>query len=316
MRNPRTLAWLIALAAAFAGAGAHAQSVELRGWRPSEWRLVPGTPATAAPGEESRPREALASGSTLRLRLDTPTAALTSADGTISLAPSTAGLPANCALDAGASANVRAFSAECVAAAAVARSRQAEARASLEWMAGPVSLVASVGGSASTAPLLESMNPLGSLPVWLLDGSPADRVSLAGGAVSTRTRDVSVAGNWRVNSSVTVQLMGSVGTVSANAAASPLVSIDAEQTVLGFGVSRGSLSGSVTGRRLTPLSPLRANDSVTALDLGVSWRTPWQGELTFGARELSRPGTASADTAQAAKAREERTPYVQYRQDL
>ncbi|MEO5741436.1 MAG: hypothetical protein ABIS29_12655 [Vicinamibacterales bacterium] len=171
------------------------------------------------------------------------------------------------------------------------------------------------------APLIDSLNPLGSLPVWLLDDSLRSGAALAGSTVEVRSRDVAVRGDWRVNSSVSVHLMGSRGHLSAGSSvdSASLISaprVGAEQTVLGFGISHGSLSGSVIGQRLVPSSPLRANEGLTALDLGVSWRTPWQGELTVGARELSRPDAPLADPAQAAKVREERTPYVQYRQDL
>ena len=58
----------------------------------------------------------------------------------------------------------------------------------------------------------------------------------------------------------------------------------------------------------------------TGFDLGVSWRTPWRGELSFGAENLiSRgdinalpdvPPTTEADQSAA------RTPYVRYKQDL
>ena len=52
----------------------------------------------------------------------------------------------------------------------------------------------------------------------------------------------------------------------------------------------------------------------TALDLGVSWRTPWRAEISVGAQNLwSAPMDAPRDTTDPSQAR---TPYIQYRQDL
>lgn len=318
MRVFRPLSLLCA-AMVFQTAALHAQNVEVNGWRPSDWRLVPG-PQTVSDADlrakSAAQSPAGTSASWVRWGINDSTAAIATAKGGLSLRESADGIPESCALSSGNSSNVRAFSAECVAAAALARNRAAEARAGLQWVGGPVSLTATAGLSNSVAPLTESLNPLGSFPVWLLDENLRSGAALAGSAVEVRSRDIAVRGDWRVNSSVSVHLMGSRGQLTATAPTSSAQVIEAEQTVLGFGITRGSLSGSVTGQRIVPASPLRANESVTALDLGVSWRTPWQGELTVGARELSRSDAPLAAPAQAAKVREERTPYVQYRQDL
>ncbi|MNC94720.1 hypothetical protein D3C83_116410 [compost metagenome] len=51
----------------------------------------------------------------------------------------------------------------------------------------------------------------------------------------------------------------------------------------------------------------------------MSWRTPWRGELSFGARNLVTggdepllpdPGVSARDD------RRQRTPYIEYRQDF
>jgi hypothetical protein len=55
------------------------------------------------------------------------------------------------------------------------------------------------------------------------------------------------------------------------------------------------------------------------LDLGLTWRTPWQGTLSFGAKNLVVSGKPPAflDPDRAADAVEqERVPYVRYEQDL
>lgn len=318
MRISRLLPLLLAITV-FPTAALRAQNVEVNGWRPSDWRLIPDTQTGAEPDARvgvTASAPARASTAWVRWGINDSTAAIASAKGNLSLRASADGMPDGCALTSGNSANVRAFSAECVAAAALSRSRAAEARAGLQWSGGPVMLTATAGLANAAIPLVESLNPLGSLPVWLLDDSLRNGTALAGSAVEVRSRDVSVRGDWRVNSSVSVHLLGSRGQLTARTSTASVANVDAEQTVLGFGITRGSLSGAVTGQRIVPSSPLRANEGVTAIDLGVSWRTPWQGELTVGARELSRPDAPLMDPAQAAKAREERTPYVQYRQDL
>lgn len=291
-----------------------AQNVEVHGWRPSDWRLVPDAQASAEAGAVSG--SAAATPRWVRWGTTDKVAAIARANGTIALRASADAVPENCALPTGNSSYARAFSAECVAAMALSRSRQSQLRAGIEWVGGPVSLSASLGISNTLAPLTESLNPLGSLPVWLLDEGLRADPALAGSAAEVRSRDLAVRGDWRVNSSVSVQFHGSRGELATNVPASSTSRVEAEQTVLGFGITRGSLRGTVTGQRLVPKSPLRNGEEVTALDLGVSWRTPWQGELTVGARELSRPNTPLHDPAAAAKVREERTPYVQYRQDL
>ncbi len=294
-------------------AALRAQSVEVNGWRPSDWRLVPDAQSAVGPGAGTG--SATSSPRWVRWGTDDKVAAIASASGNISLRASASEVPRNCALSTGGTTNARAFSAECVAAMALARSRQSELRAGLEWTGGPVSLTASLGFADTLAPLAGSLNPLGSLPVWLLDEGLRTDPSLAGSAAEISTRDLAVGGSWRVNSSVSVQFHGSHGELSTQVPASS-TRVDAEQTVLGFGITSGSLRGTVTGQRLVPKSPLRSGEQLTALDLGVSWRTPWQGELTVGARELSRSDAPLQDPAAAAKASEERTPYVQYRQDL
>lgn len=94
-----------------------------------------------------------------------------------------------------------------------------------------------------------------------------------------------------------------------------------DHAALGVGLRYGPFSGGVVGRVMRPsdggLGDLRP---WAGLDIGVSWRTPWQGELTFGARNLiSRQGdpllpdpTASAVIDEASA----RTPFVRYKQDL
>ncbi|MEO7432091.1 MAG: hypothetical protein ABIR62_08705 [Dokdonella sp.] len=88
--------------------------------------------------------------------------------------------------------------------------------------------------------------------------------------------------------------------------------IDLDQLSLSLGLDVGSLRGAVVGHVLSSDDPLLAGKKWTSLDLGVSWRTPWSGELSVGAQNLwSAPASSPRDAENQA-----RTPYIQYRQDL
>ena len=90
-----------------------------------------------------------------------------------------------------------------------------------------------------------------------------------------------------------------------------------DTTTVTFGVGYRGLSGRLTGR-LIELP--RGQGNFQALDLGFSWRTPWQGELSFGAQNLlnQAPDTSKWPLSDlpALEAPGGRTPYVRYKQDL
>lgn len=50
---------------------------------------------------------------------------------------------------------------------------------------------------------------------------------------------------------------------------------------------------------------------VDRADLGVSWRTPWRGEISVGAQNF---WSAPLDAPRDADPNQARTPYIQYRQ--
>ncbi len=93
-----------------------------------------------------------------------------------------------------------------------------------------------------------------------------------------------------------------------------------DQKALSFGVDHGSLSGMLIGRTMEPqvgipggnLTPDRRWNSI---DLGVTWRLPWRGQLSVGAQNLWSSGTP-ANTPVGPEPDQSRTPYVQYHQDL
>jgi len=93
-----------------------------------------------------------------------------------------------------------------------------------------------------------------------------------------------------------------------------------DQTTLSLGVQHGAVRGSIVGHVLEPNLPgaaLDQNQRWSGIDLGISVRLPWRGELNFGAQNvwtsghapmLFGPGVAAPDQG--------RVPYVQYHQDL
>jgi hypothetical protein len=89
--------------------------------------------------------------------------------------------------------------------------------------------------------------------------------------------------------------------------------VDLDQLSLSLGLDVGSLRGAIVGHVLSSDDPAFAGKRWTTLDLGVSWRTPWSGELSVGAQNLWSAPTNSPRDAENAQPR---TPYIQYRQDL
>jgi hypothetical protein len=90
-----------------------------------------------------------------------------------------------------------------------------------------------------------------------------------------------------------------------------------DQKALSFGVDHGPLSGSIVGRTMQPSIPggLYADKRWNSIDLGVTWRLPWQGQLSIGAQNVWSSGN-SVNTPAGPEPDQSRTPYVQYHQDL
>lgn len=92
-----------------------------------------------------------------------------------------------------------------------------------------------------------------------------------------------------------------------------------DQKALSFGVDHGPISGTIVGRTLQPDAALPGaytpDRRWSSIDLGVTWRLPWQGSLSIGAQNLWSSG-APANTPAGPEPDQSRTPYVQYHQDL
>lgn len=92
------------------------------------------------------------------------------------------------------------------------------------------------------------------------------------------------------------------------------------QKSLSVGVDSGAISGNLVGHVVQPEAGagsrlLGPDHRWTSIDLGVTVRLPWQGQLSFGAQNLWTSGQAPAPV-NGPEPDQSRMPYVQYHQDL
>ncbi|HEX7340488.1 MAG TPA: hypothetical protein VF271_11225 [Rhodanobacteraceae bacterium] len=92
------------------------------------------------------------------------------------------------------------------------------------------------------------------------------------------------------------------------------------QRSLSFGLDSGSVSGRIIGRVVQPETGVDTNilgpdHRWTSVDLGVTWRLPWQGSLSFGTQNLWTSGHAPQPKV-GPQPDQSRIPYVQYHQDF
>lgn len=136
-----------------------------------------------------------------------------------------------------------------------------------------------------------------------------------GYALDTET-SMFARGRWRFDQGSALDIAASFGRGRLSALeglASPVApGIDLDQLSLSLGLDVGSLRGAIVGHVLSSDDPVLAGKRWTTLDLGLSWRTPWSGELSVGAQNL---WSAPLDSPRDAES-QTRTPYIQYRQDL
>lgn len=90
--------------------------------------------------------------------------------------------------------------------------------------------------------------------------------------------------------------------------------LNIEETAVSLGFAKGALRGTLVGRVIDSVGAMLPGSRWTLFDVGLAWRTPWQGELTLGTRSYlplpAEPAKRDNDLSPS------RVPYVQYRQDL
>jgi hypothetical protein len=138
--------------------------------------------------------------------------------------------------------------------------------------------------------------------------------------VDAQVQGLAMGAQWRLTQASALQLNAALNQLRVqNGVVLPGLSINEARA--GVGLNYGPFSGNVSGHMQRARGPALPGNSALwgGLDLGVSWRTPWRGELTVGARNLvikgeeellPTPEAASIDRSST------RTPYVRYKQDL
>lgn len=147
-------------------------------------------------------------------------------------------------------------------------------------------------------------NSSDTLPAWLAPGRANSRVN---------QNALTLIGEKNIGREATVSIAGTL-------ARARLVSPDAvpeladrwDIKTLSVGTSVGRFGANVIGRVVdSPMQPGRWE----GLDLGLSWRTPWSGQLSVGAENVvTRGRNPFAPTV--GDEEEGAVPYVRYQQDL
>ena len=168
------------------------------------------------------------------------------------------------------------------------------------------------GGDAVQATLAD-------LPLWggpLASSSLLNAQALNGSRL--QSRQLLLGSQFDLGAGRWFALDGGVGTQrwsGIGAASIEPLRWDSAQITLGLGI--GGFSSQVRAR-LIELP--HSGERVSGLDLGFSWRTPWHGVFSFGARNVLNDGTKTEHwpltELPALEAPGGRTPYVQYRQEL
>lgn len=227
----------------------------------------------------------------------------------LSASAADAGVPTFCSGLAGVMGVVPPGS-DCLAAADAPLPRFDRAQTGVLWSATPSFSAALNYGISQQGEGAE-----GQLASWSLDSALGVGSLFPVAGVAGSGRDVSLAGAWQLSPSASLVLSGSLGEYALRTPG--LAPFDVNQAAVQFGLRYGRFSGGITGRVVRPSAP-NALGEFSGLDIGVSWRTPWQGEFALGARNvLSRGGeTLLPDPDAALEEATARTPYVRYKQDL
>ncbi|UXI67621.1 hypothetical protein [Tahibacter amnicola] len=119
-------------------------------------------------------------------------------------------------------------------------------------------------------------------------------------------------GQWALNPSQNFDIGASIGRIRLAADSLGARTIW-QQTALSLGLGSSALSTSITGRLYSPLSTKDiGGQRWTGIDVGVTWHTPWQADLSIGAQNLWTNPPLRGDEADS----QARVPYIQYHQDL
>lgn len=139
--------------------------------------------------------------------------------------------------------------------------------------------------------------------------------------LDAQTQGVAIGAQWRLTQASALQLNAALNQLRLHSSGYALPGLNVNEAQAGVGLAYGPFTGNVSGRVQRAYGPAVSGNAALwgGLDLGVSWRTPWRGELTVGARNLVTkgeqvllPDPQAANTERSST----RTPYVRYKQDL
>lgn len=178
----------------------------------------------------------------------------------------------------------------------------------------------SLGQSRSVAAAASVRGRRTALPQVLPAAGGADVAAPLWFRNSTAT-DISAHGQVRLAPDTHVDVGASMGRVHFLPAAGLSGDDTLDQTTLSLGIQHGNVRGAIVGHlldpNLPPGAPLDQNPRWSSIDLGISVRLPWRGELNFGAQNLWTSGHAPLLFGPAnGTPAQGRVPYVQYHQDL
>jgi len=177
----------------------------------------------------------------------------------------------------------------------------------------------SVGQSHSASTNSSALDRRAALPRVLPAEGGADVAAPLWFRNSTAT-SISAKGQLDVAPNTSLDLGASVGHVRFLPGSGLAADDTVDQTTLSLGVRHGPVRGSIVGHVLEPNLPgaaLDQNQRWSGIDLGISVRLPWRGELNFGAQNVWSSGRAPLLLSPNGTAPDQgRVPYVQYHQVL
>jgi len=158
------------------------------------------------------------------------------------------------------------------------------------------------------------------LDIFAAVGNPQFPTLLIPGLESANIQSsgLSALGHWRLDGPASLDFGASLSRYQLTAPNAPLLT-SLNQAAVSFGLRHGAFSGMVTGHGLGPSDSFNGSARWAGLDIGFSWRTPWQGEFTFGTQNLWSSGSLpnlTDPSSHEVESNQARVPYVQYHQDL
>jgi hypothetical protein len=187
----------------------------------------------------------------------------------------------------------------------------------VDWNDGPMSVGFDLGLNwldpalpSSLVPVLTNVLPnvavgANALPTLVIPGNDLSRIESAS--------NIGALGHFSFSHDQTFDLSASFGRITL-VPDSDGSRRSYNQTALRLGVGTETLVGNITGRIYRPVAApgISGAQRWTGVDLGVTWHTPWQGNLSIGAQNLWTSPPPAGDDAET----QARVPYVQYHQDL